>query len=733
SSQPKQSKKSGAPKAKGAVRAKSGCYTCRIRRKVCPGSIYSPRVPSPPPLPLLASPAVAHSFFALFQKCDEQPNDDGRCQTCIRLRLQCLGFGQKRPEWLKENNNVTVFREKIKDFLAAQGMIKGHSGAGARAAEQEATLVLVQEPGRSDSSSPPTPTLSASSDEHRYSGIATSTSATAAPTTPPLPCRHSRLPIALVAPHYMQDLSPDSPLDVRGGPMPPSGDLMFPSYSSSTPSTIMPPSSNLVSMPQPSWSNNQSYHAVSYPSTSYAPQPQANQAFTSSLSASYQQQYSFDEVDDLGDAEVVSSEFYIPAVIATGMLPSIPAARSGFVRYYLDHVLMRQYLLADQSISEFIVRTIQSSTTACDAVCLLASLHQQSLSLGQPMDARLLPPQDSDTATYERICNALVQRTSYTEEEALTGLLVVSAFLFRGGRGAWSQFLTIASDWVDATLQNCRDVAEFLLTCTESQRFIIKTTFWFDILAATTRMQPPRFLIFYRLLWGRQSAHIDGSQPHPHLSMLTVMGCANATALAIAEIAALACWKERHTRAGTLSVPSLVERGRAIETQYLTSYDSPVQPLAPFDVPLPYAQDEIGVRRRLTSNIFRAAAKVYLHNVLSGDHPGCPEIKEGVAETIQCLKSVPAAKSSLSSSVLRSVVFGVCLCGCLTDDWEEQQFILRRLEDEQRESAVGNSEEARKVMERVWERRRTTGGPVSWRETMHELGGELGGESLLLV
>ena len=28
-------KKPGAPKPKGAVRAKSGCYTCRIRRKVC--------------------------------------------------------------------------------------------------------------------------------------------------------------------------------------------------------------------------------------------------------------------------------------------------------------------------------------------------------------------------------------------------------------------------------------------------------------------------------------------------------------------------------------------------------------------------------------------------------------------------------------------------------------------------------------------------------------------------
>ncbi|KAI9428311.1 hypothetical protein H4582DRAFT_790642 [Lactarius indigo] len=115
-----QPKKAGAPKAKGAVRAKSGCYTCRIRRK----------------------------------KCDERPNAEGRCETCIRLRLQCLGFGQKRPDWLKENNNVTMFREKIKDFLAAQGMIKGHSGSGTRSSDQEGMLVLVTDHGRSDTSSP---------------------------------------------------------------------------------------------------------------------------------------------------------------------------------------------------------------------------------------------------------------------------------------------------------------------------------------------------------------------------------------------------------------------------------------------------------------------------------------------------------------------------------------------------------------------------------------------------
>jgi C6 transcription factor Pro1 len=61
-----------------------------------------------------------------------------------------------------------MFREKIKDFLAAQGMIKGHSGSGTRTSEQEGMLVLINDHGRSDTSSPHSPALSVdSSDDHR--------------------------------------------------------------------------------------------------------------------------------------------------------------------------------------------------------------------------------------------------------------------------------------------------------------------------------------------------------------------------------------------------------------------------------------------------------------------------------------------------------------------------------------------------------------------------------------
>ncbi|KAG6845480.1 hypothetical protein H0H87_008840 [Tephrocybe sp. NHM501043] len=122
------SSKRGVPKQKGAIRAKSGCYTCRIRRK----------------------------------KCDEQPDNSGRCMTCVRLRLECLGFGAKRPDWLRESRNVAELREKIKAFLAAQGMIKGHSGTCPRGVEPEQPTLNLSADGdySSSSESPPTPTLS---------------------------------------------------------------------------------------------------------------------------------------------------------------------------------------------------------------------------------------------------------------------------------------------------------------------------------------------------------------------------------------------------------------------------------------------------------------------------------------------------------------------------------------------------------------------------------------------
>ena len=261
---------------------------------------------------------------------------------------------------------------------------------------------------------------------------------------------------------------------------------------------------------------------------------------------------------------------------------------------------------------------------------------------------------------------------------------------------------------------------------------------WFDVLASITQMRVPRFLEIYRTIFGpKQEAYIE-TAPSPALSMIPIMGCENHIVLAIAEISELSHWKEMQTRTGCLSMPKLVQRGMEIEQKYLQRTSNGMFPQDSYLTPpagTTYAGSEareVYHKRKLTNDIFRASARVYLHTVLSGDYPSSPEISAAVTETIECLKRVPQANNaSLSRSVIRSVVFGICICGCLTDQPSQQAF-LREMLEQQEVEVVGNVMAVRRLMEDVWRRRATAEGKktwtVNWREVMFE-----GGRELLLV
>ncbi|KAG1821622.1 uncharacterized protein BJ212DRAFT_1477492 [Suillus subaureus] len=99
---------------------------------------------------------------------------------------------------------------------------------------------------------------------------------------------------------------------------------------------------------------------------------------------------------------------------------------------------------------------------------------------------------------------------------------------------------------------------------------------------------------------------------------MSVMGCENY--IALAEMADLAGWKDECRRAGRLSVPEPNKRGQEIEI-VLKSTNDPH--LHGFDT-------EKSRRRRLTSDVFRVSALVYLHSVISGDQPQCPGITSNI-------------------------------------------------------------------------------------------------------
>ncbi|OCH93068.1 hypothetical protein OBBRIDRAFT_381076 [Obba rivulosa] len=73
---------------------KGGCWTCRLRRK----------------------------------KCDEE-REGNACKTCNRLGIFCLGWGSKRPEWMRDKENVAAYKASIKGRLTRAGLIRGQPRA----------------------------------------------------------------------------------------------------------------------------------------------------------------------------------------------------------------------------------------------------------------------------------------------------------------------------------------------------------------------------------------------------------------------------------------------------------------------------------------------------------------------------------------------------------------------------------------------------------------------------
>lgn len=48
--------------------------------------------------------------FADRKRCDEAKPE---CETCSRLGIQCMGYGKKRPEWLKDESNLKRMRDEM--------------------------------------------------------------------------------------------------------------------------------------------------------------------------------------------------------------------------------------------------------------------------------------------------------------------------------------------------------------------------------------------------------------------------------------------------------------------------------------------------------------------------------------------------------------------------------------------------------------------------------------------
>ncbi|TFY54004.1 hypothetical protein EVJ58_g9120 [Rhodofomes roseus] len=108
---------------------KGGCWTCRLRRK----------------------------------KCDEeQEQDGGPCKTCRRLGIECLGWGARRPDWMRDKERVAAYKASIKEQLTRAGLIRGQPRANFMQAASSSPTIAGAGPSSLHPVTPPMASMSGS-------------------------------------------------------------------------------------------------------------------------------------------------------------------------------------------------------------------------------------------------------------------------------------------------------------------------------------------------------------------------------------------------------------------------------------------------------------------------------------------------------------------------------------------------------------------------------------------
>ncbi|PBL04004.1 hypothetical protein ARMGADRAFT_1004673 [Armillaria gallica] len=544
----------GAPKAKG-TRAKSGCYTCRIRRK----------------------------------KCDEARDDNGHCHTCVRLKVQCLGFGDKRPKWLSKGKCDEIL-SKIKRFLAGGSVLA-----------PEASYLILRD-GDSEAASSPGDPLE--------------------------PYDVGFLPYEDLV---LDDFGP-GPVELEG---------FIRTWSRGRQDLLLPQSPSL------------SYNASTIP-------------------------YDLD-----------LENLYVPPNLPPFSIMDIESTLIDVEldRRYTDMVVGMQYQFSDEGTRTEILHSIQSPGRHQASTRLLAFIHERRHS--SPLSIAL--EDESAQSRYSELMAALNDPHSYDDDQAMASLTMISTLLFDGGRGNWQLWLNMVAKYAHILLGTSPQIA--LMRCNKKQAFLIKACIWFDVLASVTTQTEPSFLHVTRALFSPYASGISDIN-NPDSDMMTVMGCESRVVWAIAEVSALAAWKQQEIDEGRLSTMKLVQRAEPIFrclNEPLNAYGHPDS-------------------RNLCSEVFRMAARVYLLSVLNGDFPNAEDLKKAVREAVQLM-------ADADNAVVRSTVFAFFVCGCLTNDEGLRGILCDQL---RREGSVGNCAAVLELLEQVCTDPRGKQEPVPWRRALRK-------------
>ncbi|KAH7884373.1 fungal-specific transcription factor domain-containing protein [Phlebopus sp. FC_14] len=626
---------------------KGGCWTCRLRRK----------------------------------KCDEIRQGDS-CHTCNRLKIKCLGWGSKRPEWMRDKQQVEAYKADIKAQLTRAGMIRGQPRSSMLQASTSTSSVF------------PTQQFHASPSGSRLPQLHNNDSPQPNLTFTEMMQQQNAAESPTIMSMYGSSLnSPfDIPLSLYGDP--------YPQLGTHSPSPYTPSTS--LSSPHPSLNDLHPLEPT---------------------------------FDHLSPTLAFDPDTTAPALSSQSMQPD-------HVLYYFEHIRKLLFAFAGNSAANIIYSLVLQDPQGpvTNAICALASLHNMRVRAARGLEPMNHTLENSRAIMFYDTAHAQLYKNRQillSEADAIAALHLLSFSLCSGGVTDWRTMLDIANEWMVQTGVTTHENPKLaMMNMSPAARLALKATMWLDVMSTITLHSTPKHLPFYRRLYrgggGFWSTSGQYSSEEFDLRVDSVMGCPDEVILGIAEISHLACWKAQEMRKGSLSMRELIRRGDVIE-RHLRTQGEPVY-LGDSDQTQLHPDLAIGgdggatgmpgvvdSTRQLVARIFRETAVLYLHTVLSDPKPGVPEIIGSIDVIIQLLHQLPV------TILDRTLIFPICLAGCLTDDPIRREIFKSRLSGQQ--DGFGNAPQALRVLETSWQRRDTRGGAVEWRDLLHVQGRYL----LLLV
>ncbi|KAK7033348.1 Zn(2)-C6 fungal-type domain-containing protein [Favolaschia claudopus] len=562
--------------------SKGGCWTCRLRRK----------------------------------KCDEN-REGNSCHTCIRLTIQCLGWGPKRPEWMRDKQAVEAYKADIKAQLTRAGLIRGQPRSSLLSSSHlhDGTLRRAYPQHRRSADSSTSSLLAFENPGVDYSGF-------------PYAPRHSMYPAMpgasnsafyhLPAVSFSDPTVAASPVDFNTSIF---GGQQFdsPPTSSSGPTLVPPLDFNFAQL--------------------------GNEGFDFAVRAP-------------------SPEPTIPMFAAHSSL------QENHCIYYFEHVRKMQFIFAGHTVTNvtcaMIVQEPRGAVT--NAVCALASLHYTRMRVSHGLEPPETNPEHSTAKyfhdeAYFQLHNAKQVRGSYSESDAIAALHLVWFSQLSGGATDWQPVFAVACDWLaqQTDLITSDDPQRALANLSIEGQLIVKLTLrLFGDLAGwrETRMQA---------LTGCREEVLLGIAEVSELSHWKAAEKRKGT-LSNPSLIRRGDEIEQRLRRAT-SVPR-----QATEAGDTTPLHPTLVPAESEGVPVETPLFPSHEARELVGKIFAETVLLYLHTVLSDSNPGVTEINDSVGVIVHLLGQLPP------SEVDRALVFPICLAGCMTDDSNWRDFLKGRLQ-----------------------------------------------------